>query len=292
MQLFSDEKLIKLPFCFKFLQKLLAVLLVKLHWKKSQKIYEHIEKIHGKDFTKKIIFEIAHKLSEKTNIKTLVHFRYSSVDFKLPLEYSEILVLPLYAQYSDTTTGSSFCKITEILGNSENISFLQLVPTSPPIIDFWKTKILEKLKELLSNGHSKENIKLIFSAHSLPESYIKDGDIYLSELTETFNELKQFFSGDYSCTLAFQSKFGKGKWLEPSIIKIINSFESHSNQKTQILVIPISFLFDQVETLYELDYEIKNLCEEKNIDFHRIQCPNASEELINSLILSLMSSLQ
>ena len=125
-------------------------------------------------------------------------------------------------------------------------------------------------------------VHLLFSAHSVPQSYIEKGDPYLQHTRETVLLVSEELGGLSPVHLSFQSKVGPVKWLEPSTDAKLRELASQGVE--QVLAIPISFVSDHIETLYELDILYKNLADEIGIKtYRRVPALNCDPTFINAL---------
>src|SRR5262249_12687144 len=123
---------------------------------------------------------------------------------------------------------------------------------------------------------------LLFSAHSIPESNISDGDPYLAQTKRTVELVMKRLPGTSPFTLSFQSKVGPIKWLEPSTDQTIRRLGNEGVK--QLLIVPISFVSDHIETLYELDILYKKVADEAGIPHYtRAPALNLNAKFINAL---------
>ena len=118
--------------------------------------------------------------------------------------------------------------------------------------------------------------EIIFSAHGLPQSFVDAGDPYPIQVEKSVDLIMKSFSADFK--IAYQSKLGPAKWLEPSLISVAQNL----TVKTAVLV-PISFVSENIETLYELDIELKEITDKKGVNLIRVPCFNDSPEYIELL---------
>src|SRR5207302_3145771 len=125
-------------------------------------------------------------------------------------------------------------------------------------------------------------VHLLFSAHSVPQSYITEGDPYLRHIQETIRLVMERLGNLSPAHLSFQSKVGPVKWLEPSTEAKLR--ELGAGGVRQILAIPISFVSEHIETLYELDILYKHVAEEIGIpDYRRVPAFNCAPSFIKAL---------
>ncbi len=128
---------------------------------------------------------------------------------------------------------------------------------------------------------STDNLEVVFSAHSLPKSYIDDGDPYVDQLNETVAGVVSRL-GDVSWTVAYQSKGqAPGEWLGPEVDGVLEDLARKGTSK--ILVVPICFVSDHVETLYDIDIAIRNKAASLGLTFERAASLNTSPKFIDAL---------
>ncbi|HBT97842.1 MAG TPA: ferrochelatase, partial [Desulfobulbaceae bacterium] len=161
------------------------------------------------------------------------------------LNVTRLIALPLYPHYSRTTTGSS---LADLQGAKEKI----LPDTPMTTVEAWPdhpgyiaalSRCLEEGLQQCAGGKP----CLLYSAHSLPQAVIDGGDPYLDHLRRTITALEQ--KTGVRGTLCFQSRGGPVRWLTPETGDII---EECATREKKILVMPISFVSDHIETLYEI----------------------------------------
>jgi len=187
----------------------------------------------------------------------------------------EVILLPLYPHYSTTTTKSSvedFMKVARALEFKAKIR----------VIDhFFENKIynrllVRKIKEALGENDPTQ-MELIFSAHSLPQKIIANGDPYQSEISLHVKLVEQLLEKENmqfkAVHLAYQSKLGPIKWLEPSM-----------EEKLSTLIVPISFTIDNSETEFELSMEYAELAHRLGFERYVVtKCPNDDEAFVECI---------
>lgn len=198
----------------------------------------------------------------------------------------EIILLPLYPQFSTTTTASSIEEFTKNLNNKKftkgiKIKTICCYPIDEGFIDSHVKLIEEKLK----NNTDLSNFRMLFSAHGLPEKIIKLGDPYQWQVEQTVLEIitklkmnPKFKNIDYKVT--YQSRVGPLKWLDPNTedeIKIAGSI------KKSLIIVPVAFVSEHVETIVELDIEYKKIAKDYNIDYIRVPTLSTSNLFVTSL---------
>jgi len=197
----------------------------------------------------------------------------------------QVILLPLYPQYSDATSGSSIKEWLDICKKeSLNVETKTICcyPTEKDFILSYSNLIKKKinLKKLA------ETI-LIFSAHGLPENKIKQGDPYQWQVENTVKHLVEKLSiKNLNYILSYQSRVGPLKWIGPSTEKIIK--EEAKKQKI-IVIVPVAFVSEHSETLVELDIEYKKLAVENgSSDYLRVPAVTVNQDFINSLKSSIL----
>ena len=191
--------------------------------------------------------------------------------------------MTLYPHYSKATTGSSVSDLNKYIQNKDiDIHYINDWFDYPPYIDTLAGLMAEGISE-----YRGEEFHLLFSAHSLPQSFIDEGDPYLNQIKSSIDKvLKQLGDSPYNYPdlqyqLSFQSKTGPVKWLGPSTEQAIENL-SNSECKN-LFVVPISFVSDHVETLYEIDIQYKELAEKHGIKLRRCRALNTSDKFINAM---------
>ena len=259
--LFSDHDIIQIP---RLIQKPVAYLISKIRAKKTKEYYEYMG---GKSPQKEQTLAQAKALQEALGdkYKVVVAMRYwhpftqEALEELFKYELEKIILLPLYPQYSKTTTGSSFNEFFRVFKKfNKNIPVIK-------INDFHDHPLYIKAMVENIKKHLPDNYKdyfFLFSAHSLPEKVIKEGDPYKEQTEKTVKLIMENFP-DVEYTLAYQSKIGPVKWLEPMTDEVIKNLANKGIEN--LAVIPVSFVSEHSETLYELDYQYGNLAKEVGI---------------------------
>ncbi len=166
----------------------------------------------------------------------------------------KITLVPLYPQYSTTTTQSI-------------INHWRRQPNLPEPQIIWRfysealylNAVITRIQEALQNFE--ETPHLLYTAHSIPVSRIKAGDSYQTEIERHYELLQERLDHRYESALAWQSKVGPVEWIGPSVKETLLSLRKKGVER--LLVVPLSFVSENLETLYELDIEYKN-CALKN----------------------------
>jgi ferrochelatase len=198
---------------------------------------------------------------------------------------SQLVVLPLYPQFSVSTTGSSIKQLVGLIDERGGLRYLKRRYISrwhahPGYIASLAQQIAEEIAGF--PDPDPRHVQLLFSAHSVPQSYIARGDPYLSQIQETVRLVAEHLGGKSPVDLSFQSKVGPVKWLEPTTDQKLRELAAKGVK--QVLAIPISFVSDHIETLYELDILYRKLAGEIGIEtYRRVPALNCSPAFINTL---------
>ena len=191
---------------------------------------------------------------------------------------NEIILLPLYPQYSAATSGSSIKEWEDVCKKKDvriKTSTICCYPTDDLFIKGHVDEIKKKIKNL-------KDFKLIFSAHGLPEKNIKKGDPYQWQVERSVeNIVNHLDTGSLDWILSYQSRVGPLKWIGPSTEDIIIE---NSKMGKKIVLVPIAFVSEHSETLVELDIEYKELAIKNGcVDYIRVPALATNENFINSL---------
>jgi ferrochelatase len=299
--LFSDRNIIRLgP---SFMQKPLAYLISTFRSKKTEKMYSFIG---GKspivDITnaqaKALEEELKSKIQSASGglnsefvFKVYVAMRYwhPFTEEVIPDIYKKgmkkVVALSLYPHYSVTTTGSSVLKLKEVLKDYPlETSYISEWFNHPLYIEALVDLIKEgmesfHMKSKIQNPKSKTDIHILFSAHSLPQEFIDRGDPYVDHVKGTISAITNVLPVTWH--LSYQSKTGPVKWLEPATEDKLK--ELARDGARNILVVPISFVSDHIETLYEIDILYKNMAQELGITLKRVNSLNIHPVFIKAL---------
>jgi len=303
--LFSDRQIIRLgpP----FLQKPLAKLISTIRSKKTEKLYRLIG---GKSPIREITVAQAKELETALNRHSTVNIQDSTpphpsreinegvAPFKVYIgmrywhpfiedvvseihkdKIRKLVALSLYPQYSVATSGSSFSKFKEAAADYQIESVcIQSWHDHPFYID--------ALVDLINLGIDKfgktgipDSIHVLFSAHSLPKKIIDQGDPYVDQTLGTIREITKKISLIWH--LSYQSKSGPVEWLGPSTGDKLEELSREGVKN--VLVVPISFVSDHIETLYEIDILYKDLAGRLGIRLERTDSLNTHPQFIEAL---------
>jgi protoporphyrin/coproporphyrin ferrochelatase len=288
--LFSDPDIIRLP--WRGLQAPLAWLISRQRYKLSRGYYK---KIGGGSPLRKITEDQAGALqaalaAEGIDAGVYVGMRYwdpfiddALADIKKD-RVTRLVVLPLYPQYSVSTTGSSLNRMNEIIKERGpaglQISIVNDYHDDASYIDALSATILEELSTY--DDHDPAGTHIVFSAHSVPVSYIENGDPYLDQTRRTVELVMERIGPGRPHSLSFQSKVGPAKWLGPSTDETIRSLAASGIR--QVMLVPVSFVSEHIETLYELDILYRDVAREVGLSgYKRVPAMNCRQDFIDAL---------
>jgi protoporphyrin/coproporphyrin ferrochelatase len=194
-----------------------------------------------------------------------------------------LVILPLFPQYSVTTTGSGFAALRKLVDarpafKKLNVQWVRAWPDHPGYIEAFADAIR---RELAKFGEP-DKVHILFSAHSIPERYVQEGDPYLEQTKQSVERIMDRLGRRNPHQLSFQSKIGPVKWLEPFTNDVIVQLGKQG--VIDVLVAPISFVSEHIETLYELDILYKKVAEEAGVrNFRRVPALNSDPAFIRAL---------
>ncbi|MBF0457649.1 MAG: ferrochelatase [Nitrospirae bacterium] len=295
--LFSDRLIIKLgpP----FMQKPIAAMIAATRAEKSRSMYAQIG---GGSPLSRITTAQAEALSNCLNedvsnnqppFAVFTGMRYwapyieDAVKTACDAGIREFVALSLYPHYSLATTGSSYAELERALSKKK-------YPVHCRYIRSWPDNALyiAALSELINEGiagFEGRRPHIIFSAHALPEYFITQGDPYVAEINKTIDALMPTVK-DYETHLSYQSRSGPVKWLAPSTEATIETLASSGVRDT--LIVPISFVSDHIETLYEIDIYYKDFALKRGIILKRVKSLNTHPVFIQALKALILEELK
>jgi ferrochelatase len=299
--LFKDKNIIRLPAIFRYP---LGYLISTLRYKKASKIYAklgggspiNLETQKQVDALEKALKTQSNALNTNNNeYKTFYCMQYwhpmhaEVIEAVKKYEPDTIILLPLYPQFSTTTTKSSFevwhKKSKGILSHIPHRSVC-CYPQNTGFIRAYGELTLDKLKK---SAFAKDAV-ILYSAHGIPQDCIDDGDPYEEQVTKTAYAIQEYlkqhgFHNDFKIT--YQSKVGPKKWLEPDTESIITQFAS---DKKPLVIVPLAFTSEHSETLVELDMDYQELAVSLGCpDYMRVPAVTDNSHFINGLKDAVLS---
>jgi len=197
----------------------------------------------------------------------------------------KVILLPLYPQYSKATTESSvkeWKKQLEKRGGIDGLewSLVEHYYDFPPYLDAFVERINQGLEKF--PAEKRAAVDILFSAHGTPMKLVREGDPYSGHIRETVAAVKERGGWQNPHHLCFQSKVGPQKWLTPSTPATIDELAKKGVKN--MLVVPIAFASDHLETLFEVGIEFRHLATEAGVEqFEVTEGLNYSEKFIDAL---------
>uniref|UniRef100_A0A7S3QM29 Ferrochelatase n=1 Tax=Dunaliella tertiolecta TaxID=3047 RepID=A0A7S3QM29_DUNTE len=301
--LFADPDIIRLPGAAKYLQPLLAYVLSNARAPKSAEGYASIGGGSPlRSITQKQADALTVSLREKgLNANVYVGMRYWHPYTEEALEQikrdnvGRLVILPLYPQFSISTSGSSLRLLEKILKEDQQLQGLRHT-----VIPSWYQRkgYVDAMTDLICQELTKfsdpQSVELFFSAHGVPKSYVEEaGDPYKEEMEECIAlivaEVKRRGYNNHH-TLAYQSRVGPVEWLQPYTDDSIK--ELGANGTKSMLAVPVSFVSEHIETLEEIDMEYRELAEESGIEnWGRVPALNTNQLFIDDLADAVLEAL-
>ncbi|MFN3679130.1 ferrochelatase [Thermosynechococcus sp.] len=288
--LFSDPEIIRLP--FRWLQKPLAWFISTSRARRSQANYAQIG---GGSPLRRITEQQAHALQEALKDIGIEANLYIGMRYWHPFteeaiaqikadRIRDLVILPLYPQFSISTSGSSF-RLLESLWNQDP----ELQKIRYTLIPSWYNHpgyvaaMADLIRQELDQCPNPDEAVIFFSAHGVPKSYVTEaGDPYQEEIEACVRLIMAALNRPNAHVLAYQSRVGPVEWLQPYTEDVIPELAAQG-VKT-LVVVPISFISEHIETLQEIDIEYRELAEEAGIEvFRRVPALNDHSGFISAL---------
>ncbi len=225
-------------------------------------------------------------------VKPYVAFRYAppTADDALRAMHADgvrrALVLTLYPQYSEATTGSSLRDLERALDRTGlrgafDLEIVDRWADNPCYLDVLAAHVEEGLAQW--PAERRDQVVVLMSAHSLPMSFVNDGDPYPAEIERTYaGVVARLRAPAPRCRLAYQSQTGPVKWLGPQTEDVIR--ELGREGRREVLIAPIAFVSDHIETLSEIDIEFAEVARESGVaEFRRMESLNLDPRFLDAL---------
>jgi ferrochelatase len=282
--LFNDPEILSIPSIIRYP---LAKFISKRRAPVAKNIYKEIgNRSPILELTQKQATSLEKSLSTKGNYKCFVvmrcwHPRAADVIKKVKeFNPEEIILLPLYPQFSAATSGSSINEWNDLCKKEDFNIRTKTICCYPTESNFIKSHV-NLIRKTIQNEESK-NFKLLFSAHGLPEIKIKKGDPYQWQVEKTVEKIMLELKDDnLDHTISYQSRVGPLKWIGPSTD---DEIVKYSKEKKGIVIVPVAFVSEHSETLVELDIEYKKLAVKNGCSFYkRVPALGIEENFIKGL---------
>jgi ferrochelatase len=285
--LFCDPDIIDFPFA-RIARQPLAKLISS---RRARHVAHHYAEIGGKspilEFTRRQAEALECELRREFDARVVMAMRYwrpftqEAIAGLAAHAPDEVVLLPLYPQYSKTTTGSSL--------NEWNRRFQPngWRPRVHVVREFYKDAayldaVVAAVDFSLRDFEDPADVDMVFSAHSVPVAVIEQGDPYQRQIEDTVDLVWQRGGWPGRRHICYQSKVGASKWLRPSMHETVKNLAAVGSR--HVLVVPISFVSDHVETLHEIDIEHREHARTLGIaDFRMMPGLNDSPAFIGAL---------
>ena len=280
--LFKDRDIIRLGPAF--LQRPIATIIINRRLKKTIHAYnliggksplpeitsqqaKELQRLLDEQYRGKFIVSVGMRYWHPFIEDALTEFKNKAID--------EVIGLSLYPQYSKATTGSTI-KVFEKACKKLSLSYKSITSW------FDNPLYIDSLVEIINEGFKKFNHTpyVLFSAHNLPKKFIDAGDPYVKHTEVTVKMVVDKLKIQ-NWSLAYQSKTGPVKWLEPTTDDKIKQLAKQDIK--DILLVPISFVSDHIETLYEIDMLYKEMANSMGINLTRTESLNTRKTFIHAL---------
>ncbi len=282
--MFNDKNILTMK--SSLLRKFIATMITFMRTEKAQDVYKQIG---GKSPLVGHTKSLVKKLQERMGENVIVDFamRYtppfaSEVIERLNSEKVEkIYLIPLYPQFSTTTTKSSLEDFEEqyhtMGGDAILVEIKHFFQNNS-----YNRAIIQRIKEKVGEDNCKD-FDIIFSAHGLPQKIVDAGDVYQRHVEKHVDILKEMLKSEnmdlHEIHLAYQSKVGPMEWLKPSLDDKLGSISNKN-----VIIFPLAFTIDNSETDFELEIEYREIAEELGFKEYRVcRCPNDSELFVDAL---------
>ncbi|APB33180.1 ferrochelatase [Gloeomargarita lithophora Alchichica-D10] len=295
--LFADPEIIRLP--LPWLQKPLAWFIATMRHRRSR---ENYRQIGGGSPIRHITEEQANALAQQLYqtghpAQVYIGMRYWHPFTEEAIAQIErdgvekLVILPLYPQYSISTSGSSL-RLLERLRQTGTY----LAQIEHTVIPYWYQRpgyigaMVDLIRQTLYGLPAPDRVHLLFSAHGVPRSYVdKDGDPYQEQIEICVELIVKALDCPNAHTLTYQSRVGPVEWLQPYTEDVIPELGAQGVR--DLLVIPISFVSEHIETLQEIDMEYRELAHQSGIiHFHRVPALNTHPRFIQDLAAAVVEA--
>lgn len=287
VRLFSDPSIIRAPWFVRY------PLSVYIAVKKLPTMLARYRAIGGGSpmnrITRMQADALEKRLNESGNFRVYVANRYCAPSTASAYKamkkdgVGRIVALPLYPHYTTATTASNFAELESLIKKDKGapeVVWVRSFASDPAFVSVFTRRITEAL-EALPDGE-RMGAEFLFSAHSLPHEFIKQGDPYLDEIRGMLAGVIKVLKPAHF-HLCFQSKGGgKREWLKPETDEILKGLAEKGRES--VVVVPVSFVAENIETLYDVDVMYREMAGRLGIKkFIRVRCLDDDPEFIDAL---------
>lgn len=282
--MFNDKNILTMK--SDLVRKLVGGMITFSRAESSQEIYRELG---GKSpivgHTKNLVKKLQTRLGDNVIVDFVMRytppFAQEVIDKLNKEDIEKIYLIPMYPQYSTTTTKSSLEDFEECYhDNAGNALLVEIKHYFEN--ESYNRAIIESIKNSVGESDYRD-FDMIFSAHGLPQKIVDAGDVYEKHITKHVSLLKEMLKIEsmdfHDVHLAYQSKVGPLEWLKPSLEEKLKIVRNRG-----IIIFPIAFTIDNSETDFELEIEYREIAEELGFKDYRVcRCPNDSDLFVDAL---------
>ena len=280
--MFADKNILPMN---SYLRKFVATIIIT---KRLEEVKENYGLLGGKSPLLGLTNKLIEKLQSKLDMLIYPVMRYvppfaDETLLKCKKDgISELILFPMYPQYSTTTTLSSVEDIEircKALGYNPKITVIDPYYDEYDYIAASVDKIIEAM-----DGKETSEYDLLLSAHGLPLSIIKAGDPYQNQVEANVSAIKIYLKergiSFHNIKLVYQSKVGSSAWLEPNLVDVLRN-----PKYRKVIIFPLAFTIDNSETVFELDIEHREIAQKiKYDDYIVASCMNSSNKFVEFIV--------
>jgi len=282
--MFADKNILTMK--SNLLRKVVGGMIVFNRTESSQEIYRELG---GKSpivgHTKSLVKKLQNRLGEDVIIDFAMRYTPPFADEVIERLNSKnvekIYLIPMYPQYSTTTTKSSLEDFEEQYHKTNGDALLVEIKHFFEN-DSYNKSVIDSIKNSVGDDEYRD-FDLIFSAHGLPQKIVDAGDVYEKHITKHVSILNDMLKKEgmdfHETHLAYQSKVGPMEWLKPSLDEKLSLVRNRG-----IIIVPIAFTIDNSETDFELEVEYREIAEKLGFKEYRVtRCSNDSDLFVEAL---------
>ncbi len=280
--MFADKNILTMN---SYMRRFIANIIIS---KRLDDVKENYQLLGGKSPLPALTEELISKLKESLDLPIYPAMRYVPPFADKALKkckedgVEELILFPMYPQYSTTTTLSS---LEDIEQKCKNLAYNPKITLIEPYYDNYDyiAASCEKIVEAMQ-GKDTKVYDLLLSAHGLPLSIISAGDPYQNQVEANASAIKIYLKERgvefHEIKLVYQSKVGSSAWLEPNLVDVLRN-PTHR----KVLIYPLAFTIDNSETIFELDIEHREIADKiKYEDYVVASCMNSSDKFVNFIV--------
>lgn len=272
--MFMDKSILYAP---KFVRVIVSSLISTVRYRSSWQKYELIGGSSLQASMQHMAVDLQKLLGDNYLVESVYAYSAPFIEPKL-IELAqktneEICIISMYPQASYSTTGSvqmSIDKVKAIYPNL-NVRFVEDYFAHPLFVDYWSELIVKAAAEA-----NFEKPHVVFSAHAIPQSFVQRGDKYCQKLEASTALIAQ--QTGFKCSLCYQSKIGPIEWTRPYTEDFLRTLPAND----AVLLAPLAFVNENLETAYDQDYDIVPFAKSKlgMTNIARIVLPSSNDILI------------